>query len=257
MKDIGLAALSLALVVGVGLGAYKFFLSPKEPEATQEVKIEKVEGFGKTPQEAVAKYIYTAGNIGNPDDVNIGKLTNGTARNNNLQRRIDAYDESVDALVSDGPSMGIKKSDLEKYTGPLQWAEYYVVPKESIKVSENIGEFKDESTDGKPYEGQIVKASFESEKVYFRLKAQDSSSDGTFVKVSNKQQFDNVEFKVAKVGDNAWKIFSINDNGAIGPRFAHWSPEFSKKAINPENDKPVGELKPDKAPEKPTEGGKK
>lgn len=238
LKDLGIAAAGLLAVGIVGFFGYQFVFGDKTPKANDNLKVADIKGFGKTPEEALTKFIYLDGNMGDPDKVNAAKLENGTAKQNNEVRRTDAYKEAAAGLYKGSP-MFVTNNDkyVKDYSANLSWAEYFNVDKDSIKVSKPSETKKLTTNNGKELDSVEVRGTFLSTKTYFRLKAQDASSDGSFVKIKNEQLFENIKFTLVDEGDNNWRIYDMDDDDTIGSRFATWDPQtednydFSKDEV--------------------------
>lgn len=242
-KDIGLAIGALLLLSSIVFGVYYFFFAEKE-EVNKVVDITKVEGFGKTPEEALAKFIKLDGNMGDTSEVTSGKLLNGSAASNNAQRRLAAYNEVKSGLVTGSEMLDLnKESYIKDYSATLPWAEYFIIDDDSIKVG-NVSEPYKTTINDIEYTSVDVYADFQSTKVYYRLKAQDSSSDGTYMKIENSENFTNVKFTLVEVDTDAWRIYSCDDNEEIGSRFATWDTE-SENNYDVTNDVAKDEIKPD------------
>lgn len=246
-KELSLAFVILLLLLGGGWLGYKFFFGEKGIETNNSIDVSKIQNFGSTPQEALSKYIMLNGTMGNPNEVNGEKLLNKTAQENNFSRRQDAYKKSIEGLVDGSPIIVSNMGKyIKEYSDNLPWATYYTIDSKSLKVSDPSEPYELENTQTtgqqKPYKAVDVYASFISEKTYYRLKAQDASSDGTFVKLINKENFENIKFTLVEVSDKNWRIYDMNDEGKISSRFATWNPQ-TEENYDVEKDVKVGEIK--------------
>lgn len=223
IRDIIIAIVSLVFVVGVGFGIWK--LSTGEKITTKE-KVSNVSSGGgsKTPQEAVAKYIYTAGNMYYDKDLTIENINNGSARGKMIADHKEAYSKLNDMIITDGPIKKISADDANELTKNAMTLEMYRVPEDSIRVSKDIETFSDTTNSGKDVSGVVVNGSFESFAYRFKQKVTDSSSDGTYLREVSKKEFKDIPFYVVKVDGGNWKVFDMKDNDEIGTRFAIWDP---------------------------------
>lgn len=237
IKTFGLAVLSLVALCGLGFGAYKL-LSDDTP-APKKIEVVAIEGFGKTPEEAAAAFIMTAGNMGKASDVNFEKLDNRSAVNTNYDRRIDSYRKSTEGLVS-GSRLIIENQEtyIDEYSMTRPWAEYYEIDPDSIAVSKAtpIDDISiDRGNESSEYKASTVTASFFSTKYHFQPTSNDVDADGSFVEIYNEQLFEDVEFTLVEVSENSWRIYDFTQEVEIGERFSTWDTQ-AKSGINHEND---------------------
>lgn len=247
IQPIILSILALLVVIGIGFVTYNLLFGEKD--APKEVNVSKIEGFGKTPEEAVAKFIMTAGNMGNPEDVTFEKLDNKSSRQNNGQRRLDSYEKASEGLVSGSQHLIPNQKDyIAAYAQQLNASEYYTVLADSVEVGKHsYGEEIEIDNKGKinSYQTAKVKANFISTKASFQLARTDADSDGSYSRINNEEGFKNVEFTVVKVGDSAWRIYEFDQYVEIGERFSTWDTQ-SEITLDFSKDKEVATFKPNK-----------
>lgn len=247
LKQLGVALVALLVVIGGGWLTYKFIFGEKSISTDNEVNVKEIKGFGSTPQEALAKFITINGNMGDPNEVNGKKLLNKTAQENNFTRRYDSYKKALEGIADGSPLIisGYEKY-IKEYSDNLPWANYYTIDDKSLKLSDPSEEYElsnnNSLSQGKEYKAVDVYASFISTKTYYRLKSQDSSSDGTFVKITNKENFENIKFTLVKVSDENWRIYDMEDEGLISSRFATWNPQ-TEENYDVQKDVKSGEVK--------------
>ena len=243
-KQIVSAIGILVVLVGVSYLAYSALFNDKTPKIDEQVNVSKIKGYGKTPQESVAKFITSSGTIGDPNKVTIEALLNKSAIKMNAKYRIDSYNDSLPGLAEKSP-IAINDNELfiSRYGAQAQVPEFFSV--RDVKVSKPSKEYllTNEKLANGTAKAVDVQASFISTYTYFRQKTFDSSSDGTYVRFENNERFDNVKFTLIKLSDTDWRIFSIDENAKIGSRFAVWNTQ-GNNYIDHSKDMMVSELKP-------------
>ncbi len=237
------AGVVLLLIVAVIFG-YNLLFNKKEPTANKEVEVSKIRGLGSTPEETLTKFISTTGNMGNQDSVTIDNLTKISAISGNSLRRYKSYTDSIKFLSTSSP-LNILNNEkyISEYGQKKRIPEFYAIS--DIKVSKGTkGKtiYNSNFADGSAT-GVDLYASFISTKTIFRPKTFDSSSDGTIVKIQNKERFDNIKFTLIRLGKNDWRVFSIDTNAEIGSRFSIWNTQ-SRDYIDETKDTIVSEMKP-------------
>lgn len=224
-KDLGITILVLAFMSVVVFFIYTKFISNAPPKTNNNINIDKIEGFGKSPEEAVAKFIYIAGNMGDTSQVNSAMLVNHTAEENNYMRRYDSYEEALKGIFPGSHMITIDQSnDILDYTNRLSGPVYYQVDKDSIKVSSTTNSRKIETPTAaeadKKSEAVDVRASFISKEILYLLKATDISSDGTYIENHISREYKDIVFTVVKEAEGVWKIYDIDERNEIGMRFS-------------------------------------
>lgn len=229
IKPLLIALGGLVAVVGIAFFGYKMMFTPKESNPVQtKVETKSIKGFGATPEEAVTKFISVAGSMGNNTEVNYNNLNNGTAFNNNFQRRWKAVTEVEKGLVDGSPLSRKKESAyLKDYAERLASVDYYSIKDNSITVSKAYDKkqitINSAANGAIKYNSMKVKANFTAEHYSFVLERTDSTSDGSYVENLIPYNFENIVFTVVEVGDNQWRIYNIKDSeNYIGEYFATW-----------------------------------
>lgn len=227
-KNIKDLLIALGLLIGMGVIIFicwSVFFNKDETKTNNSIDVADITGFGSTPQEALTKFIYTAGTMGDYTEVTIEGLTNKTIFQNNAQRRKDSYTAAIEGVVN-GSKLIITNQDtyIDKYYNTVQWPIYYSIDSNSIQLSNESESYELKVTStGETYNAVDIYADFSSTRHLFRLVATDASSDGSYERVDNTENFKGIKFTLVEIADNQWEIYDIDDNGTINSRFSTWN----------------------------------
>lgn len=225
-----LSILALGVIIFIVFGGYWLFVHKNEV-ITDTPKVEDIESFGSTPEEAVVKFIDLTGNMGDPNQVNALQLENRSALRDNGQRRLESYNKAKDGLLSGSPLFitAFEKYNSE-YSQRLKYPTYYEIKPNSIKII-NKSEEKKQSINGSERVVVDIFVDFITIKTEFAQSASDVSWDGTYNEVVYEQKFSNVKFEVVRIEDKNWRIYDYDKAFDIGPNFSVWNPSNPSQDI--------------------------
>lgn len=194
------------------------------------------------PVKTATLYIKANGTMGDVKDVNVETLKTFEAMYQNKSRRINALDKVREATIPGSPLItGQEEDNIKVFINSFDDPRLYNI--ENIEASDYYNERKlAVYSEAGPieYNAVDVDVAFDSIVTYFTAPS-DTSYDGTFTQMENRETFDTT-VTLVQSGD-LWFMYDIlNSEYDLNERFATWS-GVGSPYINYEESEYVGEIK--------------
>lgn len=234
-------AIVLLLVVSAVL-----IVNYKPKPTMKEIKVIETDSkiVSDDPQTTASLFTKANGTMGSLSEATTESLKTGELVFNNGERRKSAFIEVSKAIVPGSPLItDLELKNIERHINNIDVAVIFLA--ENIKVGKPANERRlsvsSEEEGLNEYDAVDVLVSFDSIKTTF-MSAKDSSFDGTYTQVDNRETFNEVKITLVRSGE-LWFVYDIEDaEYLLNERFATWS-GIGPITTNFENNETVGTIK--------------